>query len=706
MKQLQRLSIFFAFLFTLPSFSFSQCMMYPVSLEQRVNSSAVIVLGDVVSKDCFTQKETGLIYTRNIVSVNAWLKGQLKETKLTVLTLGGVDGNRAMVAHPALQLESGKEYVFMLTSNNETVKAGKSIFRNTLPVFSAYAETQGALLQDGFVYNDEMYKRTLNEEELFNEIEKISGVKALKTDGSLFKARKQLLRSNGAGRIDAISGFSPSPTNAGTIAPGDFLTISGNNFEAARGAGFVAFRNADNGGSNYITPAVASDYVSWSATSITVKVPPNAGTGDFFVRTNGGVDFFSPSNLTVNYAHISIDNTFLNFGTSTRQRFYLRNLDGQGGYTFTFNTAFNSNAQAKSAFTRAMVTWRCATGFNVKASTSTSAVAAAANDGINIVSFDAGLPAGVLGRATSYFSGSGINGVCDMANTVWWTEEMDIVFNDPPFSGFTWEFGPAAPSSSEFDFESVAVHEVGHLHGLGHIIAPGLVMHYALSNGSSVRTLAARDIAAGNAKMSYSTAATCFNPSGSGTPMTAVPSGSCSTLPVTLANFNGKRVNSTTNLLNWETEQEFNNDGFTIERSDDGQLFSPMQFIKGKGQSSSRSSYLFNDYQAGPFKRYYRLAQKDFDGKITYSSVVTINGDNSPRWKIWLSGSTLFLYNSIALEQPATLQLFNNNGQLILSKQISSSSISIPVQLSAKTVYTYRLITNKEVVSGKLTNLF
>ncbi len=206
--------------------------------------------------------------------------------------------------------------------------------------------------------------------------------------------------------------------------------------------------------------------------------------------------------------------------------------------------------------------------------------------------------------------------------------------------------------------------------------------------------------------MSYSTTATCFNPSGSGTPMTAVPSGSCSTLPVTLANFNGKRVNSTTNLLNWETEQEFNNDGFTIERSDNGQLFSPMQFIKGKGQSSSRTSYLFTDYQAGPFKRYYRLAQKDFDGKITYSSVVTINGDNSPRWKIWLSGSTLFLYNSIALEQPAALQLFNNNGQLILSKQISSSSISIPVQLSAKTVYTYRLITNKEVVSGKLTNLF
>jgi hypothetical protein len=703
MKLLPVFFLSLLFLTGIEATSFAQCMVYPVSLEQRVRAAAVITLGEVVSKDCFTQKENGLIYTRNIIEVKAWLKGKQTGTKLALLTLGGIDGDQAMIAYPAVQLETGKEYVFLLESGNQTKEISKSIPQNSLPVFTTYADVQGALLQNNFVYDDVVNKRRFNEEELFTEIETLTGMPAVKTDGSLFAARKPTFKAEA---INTVSGFSPSATNAGTIVPGDFLTITGINFEAVRGAGFVAFRNADNGGSNYIVPAVASDYVSWSATSITVKVPPNAGTGDFFVRTNGGVDFFSPSNLTVNYAHTSIDNTFLNFATSTRQRYYLRNLNGQGGYSLTFNTTFNSNAAAKSSFNRALITWRCNTGFNINTSSTTSAVATAANDNINIVSFDSGLPAGVLARATSYFSGSGINGVCDMANTVWWLRELDIVFNNPPAAGFTWQFGPAAPSASQYDFESVALHEVGHLHGLGHIIAPGLVMHYALSNGSSVRTLAARDIAAGNAKMNYSTAATCFNPASAGTPMTAVPGGSCTTLPVILSSFSGKRLNTTTNLLNWETEQEFNNDGFTVERSDDSRIFSPLKFIKGRGNSSQKTSYSFNDAEAGPFKRYYRLAQKDYDGRVTYSTVVPINGDATPKWKIWLSGSTLFLYNSLPLEQTATLEVFNSSGQLVFSKQIISSSVSFPVQLTANAVYTYRLVTKKEIISGKLTNLF
>jgi hypothetical protein len=706
MKQLQQSLLTLLLIFVIYFSSLAQCMMYPVSLEQRVRSSSVIALGEVTSKDCFTQKETGLIYTRNIVSVNVWLKGQLQQSQLAVLTLGGTDGDRSMIAYPALQLETGKEYVFMLEANTVTKNISKNMFRNTLPLFYPYAETQGALLNNDYLYTDAVHHTTIGEEALFHEIEKITGVKALRADGTLFSPRKQQSNTTGSARVTSISGFTPSVTNSGTIVTGDFLTISGSNFEAARGTGFVAFRNADNGGSNYIASALASDYVSWGPTSITVKVPRNAGTGDFFVRTNSGTDFASPSNLTVNYAHLSIDDDFLNFTSDTRQRYYLRNLNGLGGYTFTYNTTFFSNSPAVASFQRAIVSWRCGTGFNIRTSATTSSIAVAANDNVNIVSFDASLPAGVLARATSYFSGSGITGVCDLANTVWWLEELDIVFNNPPAAGFTWEFGPAAPSGTEYDFESVAVHEIGHLHGLGHIIAPGQIMHYALANGTSARTLAARDIAAGNTKMSYSTPATCFNPAGSGTPITAVAGGSCSTLPVTLTVFTGKRVNSTVNLLNWETEQEFNNDGFTVERSDDGQLFSQLLFIKGKGQSTVRSSYSYTDQQAGPFKRFYRLAQKDFDGKITYSSVVALDGDAGTGWKIWMSNSTLFLYNSAPLEKTATLQLFTSNGQLMLSKQITSSAITIPVSLSSKAVYSYRLITNREVITGKLSNSF
>jgi hypothetical protein len=676
---------------------FGQCMIYPVSLEKRVQSSSIIVKATVTEQVCFTQPETGFIYTKNILNPTAWLKGTPDGAKMAVLTLGGVDGDRAMITEPSLQLQVGKEYVLLLEKSSLT-RSEKSVTE-----YFPFAETQGALIQDNFIYHDALSEKPMTEELLFQKIEAFTKTKAITADGSLFIPREPLIKQEA---ITTVSGFSPSTTNSGTIVPDEFLTITGVNFEAARGTGFVAFRNADDGGASYITPPVASDYVSWSASSITVKVPRNAGTGDFFVRTNGGVDFFSPSNFTVNYAHLSINNTFLNFASSTRQRYYLRNLNGSGGYTLTYNTTFNSDAQAKSSFQRALATWRCATGLNIRVGTTTSSISAAAADGVNIVSYDATLPAGVLARATSYFSGSGIGGVCDLANTVWWTTEMDIVFNNPPAAGFTWEYGPAAPSLSEFDFESVAVHELGHLHGMGHIIAPGLVMHYAISNGSSVRTLAARDIAAGNDKMSYSTTATCFNPAGSGLPMTAVPGGICSTLPVTLSVFEGKRVSSTSTFLNWKTEQEFNNEGFFMERSDDGLRFESIQFIKAKGELTAQTSYSFTDEKAGPFKRFYRLAQKDADGKINRSSIVAINGDNSTRWKIWINNSTLFLYNSQPLQQPATLQLFNSNGQLVFTKQITSSSQSIPVSLPNRNIYTYRFITSETVVTGKLYSLF
>ncbi len=684
---------------------FSQCMIYPVSFEQRVNASQIIVLGKVTAQQCFTQKETGLIFTRNTITVNAWLKGTSRLTELSVLTLGGTVGNKSMIAEPSLQLHPEHEYVLMLTETNENTSTVRDPSAPGLVHFIPYADAQGALEAQNLMYSDLLGEKNMTEGELFQKIEQFTHMKALQINGKPYTPRMpvQIQRTGG---ITSVSGFSPTTTNSGTIVGGDFLTINGINFESARGAGLVAFRNADDGGGSYIAPPVASDYVSWSATSITVKVPRNAGTGDFFVRTNSGVDFLSPSNLTVNYAHLSINNTFLNFSQSTRQRYYLRNLNSQGGYTFTYNNTFFSNPQAIAAFQRAVVSWRCGTGFNIRTSSTTSAIAVAADDNVNIVSFDASLPVGVLARATSYFSGSGINGVCDLTNTVWWLEELDIVFNNPPAAGFTWEFGPAAPSSSEFDFESVAVHEIGHLHGLGHIIAPGQIMHFALANGASSRTLAARDLAAGNAKMSYSTTATCFNPAGSGTPMVAITTGTCVTLPVTLNLFEGKRVNSSANSLTWVTEQELNNDGFILQRSDDGRIFSTLNFIKGKGQSFDKSHYSYTDEKAGPFKRYYRLVQKDFDGRLNYSSIVAINGDNSTKWKIWFSGATLFLYNSVPLQRPATLQLYNSNGQLVFSKPVNSNSVSIPVTLSSKSAYTYRLVTDIEIITGKLSNVF
>jgi len=105
----------------------------------------------------------------------------------------------------------------------------------------------------------------------------------------------------------------------------------------------------------------------------------------------------------------------------------------------------------------------------------------------------------ILGRCTSRFSGCFINGDTSIA---WYVHELDIVFNDSPDNTGsptveTWNFGAGASSNTEYDFESVALHELGHGHQLGHVIDPNSdVMHFSLFNGQDERVLGANNIIA------------------------------------------------------------------------------------------------------------------------------------------------------------------------------------------------------------------
>jgi hypothetical protein len=68
-------------------------------------------------------------------------------------------------------------------------------------------------------------------------------------------------------------------------------------------------------------------------------------------------------------------------------------------------------------------------------------------------------------------------------------------------------------------------------------------------------------------------------------------------LPATIASFNGKLVNNTV-TLNWATNNEINNLGFDVERSDDGVQFSKIGFVSSKsssGNSVASTQYSFND---------------------------------------------------------------------------------------------------------------
>jgi hypothetical protein len=94
-------------------------------------------------------------------------------------------------------------------------------------------------------------------------------------------------------------------------------------------------------------------------------------------------------------------------------------------------------------------------------------------------------------------------------------------------------------------------------------------------------------------------------------------------LPIELLTFDGKSEGSG-NKLWWITASEINNDYFTLEHSRDGSSFETFFTKAGAGNSSIKINY--EAYDDSPFNgiTYYRLKQTDFNGKFSYSQIISI----------------------------------------------------------------------------------
>jgi hypothetical protein len=82
--------------------------------------------------------------------------------------------------------------------------------------------------------------------------------------------------------------------------------------------------------------------------------------------------------------------------------------------------------------------------------------------------------------------------------------------------------------------------------------------------------------------------------------------------------------------LEWITASELNNDYFTIERSQSGEGFEPVNTVRGAGTKSNQSKYSLLDSNPLAGTSYYRLKQTDFDGKSTYSDLVEVTENLFP----------------------------------------------------------------------------
>ncbi|UOQ80893.1 matrixin family metalloprotease [Hymenobacter sp. 5414T-23] len=568
------------------------CSLLELDPAKRAAIVPLIVEGEVLESQGF-RGANGRIFTANRVRVFKLLKGNAS-SELTLITEGGTVGLDRQELTNTLSLEPGEQGVFFL------VPAAFPGTASVGPAWAAYASQQGFVRYNlnGVTAAEPFRTYPALEENFYQQVVPGTQPREVQANPALEVALRRRNAPPTAAKVLApvISTLSPLTITAGT---GAILTIDGAGFGASRGNGSVEFRNADDGGASY-TKITDADYVSWTDNRIQVLVPSytstgnTAGTGTVRVTTTDQQQVASVLAVTIIYAATNAQDK-TSKGRSVPGEL---NQNTRGGYTFRFDPGFASNAAASASWQRALVSWRCQTGVNWEVGT-TRTKSGVADDGENSVGFDTGsdLPANVLGRTTSYYTGC----YRDAARTSvsFYVKEIDTQFDDAT----AWQYGPGNPSTSQVDFESVALHELGHAQQLSHLILPRAVMHYAVARGQLSRTLnAASDVAGGRYVLRTRSFVT---PECGGSPM----------LPAPLTGQFVEFVPGVGTVLQWSTRDECFLAGFVVERApaDTTAGWQPLGTVAA---GVAGGAYRFTDPKPLPGLSYYRLRVRRPDNSL------------------------------------------------------------------------------------------
>lgn len=636
------------------------CTLLPLSLQERLQASTLVIEGKVISQQSFWDKRHENIYTSHQIEVYKVFKGTTAPTIVEIITEGGQVGLDLHVYSATLKLTPQQQGLFFLQpSATPMVKKPYQVY-GSLQGFIAYDLAQ-KIARDPFRH----YKSIA--QEVYPALQKLTGAtyKTLQPNVALETSPKPAVPNQNQRRLlPLINSFSPATLRAGTA---DVLTITGTNFGGSQGKGYVEFRNADNGGDDFIQP-LPSDYVSWTDTEIKVKVPTNgkdfgtAGTGTFRIVNNDLAKATSPTPLLIIYAASNVVYKDEKRGIA-EQSFLPRLIDqnGQGGYAFRFGASFENNKPALHGFKRAMNEWSCNTGINWN-TVSRSAISRSADDGINSVRFTTSgeLPANVLGRCVSRYSGC-----ITTTGATFWVKEIDLEFM--PRSD--WQYGPGPVTRDQFDFESVVLHELGHGHQLSHLILPRAVMHFGVAKGQQSRTLnPLSDVAGGNFIIGLSTA----TPFCAQNAMQPRPASECA-IPVELLELTGEYVAAdNTVLLQWQTEDEENVVEFIVERSLNGVNFTPIGTVPATGALNTPRSYQFIDPDPAPVLTFYRLQLRRSSGRPGFSDIAEVKG---PVFETLLApnpgGGTTFLYYDAPVSDVLQLEIYDVAGRRYASFSVN-----------------------------------
>lgn len=172
-------------------------------------------------------------------------------------------------------------------------------------------------------------------------------------------------------------------------------------------------------------------------------------------------------------------------------------------------------------------------------------------------------------------------------------------------------------------------------------------------------------------------------------------------LPVAFSNLKASMAGAA-NKVSWSTVAEFNNKGFYVERQSKNGTWESLGFVAGTNKAAS---YSFKDERPLQVSNY-RLRQVDLDGKVTYSSVVSVKQEFKDRITIAPNPATNIVTVDISKlrvgNDKATVNLYDFTGRKILTQSTTTGTLQLNLANLPKGTYMMNILCDNMTFNEKL----
>ncbi|NVO84750.1 lamin tail domain-containing protein [Hymenobacter terrestris] len=162
------------------------------------------------------------------------------------------------------------------------------------------------------------------------------------------------------------------------------------------------------------------------------------------------------------------------------------------------------------------------------------------------------------------------------------------------------------------------------------------------------------------------------------------------TLPVQLLSFGAERRLAGVQVR-WATATEQNSASFEVQRSATGQAFRTISTVAAQGNSNSRHEYTLLDQQPLSGTAYYRLHQLDYDGKSSYSVVVSVSAPGEVR--VYPNP----VQTKLTVELPAVgggYRILNSLGSVMMAGEVPGSESELDMSSLPSGLYQLEITTS------------